>query len=55
MFKLFKRTTERERLEKSYRALLEESFRLSTTNRAASDRKRAEAEELLKRLEALPR
>lgn len=53
MLNLFKKTTERDRLVKAYRKLLEESFRLSTSNRAASDKKRAEAEELLKKLEAL--
>lgn len=55
MFNLFKKTTERERLEKTYRKLLEESFRLSTIDRKASDLKRAEAEDVLKRMEALPR
>lgn len=55
MFNLFKKPSELERLEKAYRKLLEESFRLSTTDRKASDLKRAEAEEVLKRMEALPR
>ncbi|MBK7944038.1 MAG: Lacal_2735 family protein [Flavobacteriales bacterium] len=55
MFNLFKKPSERERLEKVYKKLLEESFRLSTSNRKASDLKRAEAEEVLKRIEALPR
>lgn len=55
MFNLFKKSSDRERLEKVYKKLLEESFRLSTSNRKASDLKRAEAEEVLKRIEALPR
>lgn len=55
MFNLFGKRDERARLEKAYRRLLEESFRLSTTDRRASDLKRADAEEVLKKLEALPR
>jgi hypothetical protein len=55
MFNLFKKATERERLEKAYRQLLDESYRLSTSNRKASDLKRAEAEAILKQLELLPR
>lgn len=55
MFNLFKKPSERERLEKVYKKLLEESFRLSTINRKASDIKRAEAEAVQKMLEALPR
>lgn len=55
MFNLFKKPSERERLQKAYRSLLAESFALSTRNRKASDLKRAEAEEMLKKLEALPR
>ncbi|MBL7962564.1 MAG: Lacal_2735 family protein [Flavobacteriales bacterium] len=55
MFGLFKKPDEKERLEKAYRKLLEESFRLSTSNRKASDLKRAEAEAVLKRIEEMKR
>lgn len=55
MFNPFKKKTERERLQAEYRKLLEESFRLSTTDRRASDLKRAEAEAVMQRLEALPK
>lgn len=55
MFSLFKRKSERERLEAEYRRLLAEAHRLSTSNRAASDLKRAEAEEVLKRMDQLPK
>jgi hypothetical protein len=55
MFNLFKRKTERERLEAKYRRLLAEAHRLSTSNRAASDLKRAEAEEVLKRMDLRPK
>jgi len=54
MFGLFKKKSEREILEIAYKKLLEESFKLSTVNRAASDLKRAEAEDVLKKIEALP-
>lgn len=53
MFGLFKRKDPRKELQEKYKALLAESHRLSTTNRKASDLKRAEAEALLERLDAL--
>ncbi len=40
-------------MELRYRQLLEESFRLSTTDRKASDQKRAEAEELALEIDKL--
>jgi len=52
MFGLFKKDPKKN-LEDKYKALMEESYRLSTTNRAASDEKRAEAEEVLKELNKL--
>lgn len=53
MFGLFKKKSEREMLEEQYKKLTEESFKLSTTNRSKSDAKAAEAEEVMKKLEAL--
>lgn len=53
MRNLFKRKTPREKLEAEYRRLLAEAHRLSTVNRAASDRKRAEAEAVLEQVERL--
>ena len=41
------------KLEKKYKQLLEESYRLSTTDRQKSDLKAAEAEEVRKELDAL--
>lgn len=41
------------KLEKQYKKLLEESYRLSTTDRAKSDKVRAEAEEVIKQIEEL--
>ncbi len=53
MFNLFRRKTEKEKLEKQYKKCLEEAFVLSKTNRAASDSKTAEANEILKEIEKL--
>ena len=52
MFRLFKKDPKKQ-LEKEYKALMEESYRLSTTDRRASDLKRAEADEVLKKIEEL--
>ena len=53
MFGFFKKKSKKEQLNKKYKQLLEESFRLSTIDRKASDAKRAEAEEVLKEMEQL--
>jgi hypothetical protein len=53
MFSLFKKKTEKEKLQAKYEALLKESHRLSTVDRKASDLKQAEAAEVLAKLEAL--
>jgi hypothetical protein len=53
MFSLFKKKDPREELNKRYKALLQESFRLSTSDRKASDLKRAEAEEVLLQMERM--
>ena len=52
MFGLFNKNP-KAKLEKKYKALMEESFNLSKTNRTASDAKRAEAEEILKEIEKM--
>lgn len=54
MFGLFKNKPEKERLQKEYEKLMADWHKLSTTNRAESDKKYAEAQEILERLEALP-
>lgn len=51
MFKIF--GDRKSKLEKRYKQLLEESFRLSTINRQQSDLKASEAEAVRKQLEAL--
>lgn len=53
MFGLFKKKSPAEKLQAEYKKLMEQSFQLSTTDRTASDAKRAEAEEIAKQIEAL--
>lgn len=53
MFSIFKKKTEKEKLQARYAQLLEESYKLSTSNRKASDQKTAEADAVLKEIEAL--
>ncbi len=53
MLGLFKKSTEKEKLQKQYEKLMAEWHKLSTTNRAASDLKYTEAQKVLERLEAL--
>jgi hypothetical protein len=53
MFGLFKKKSERQKLEERYKKLLEESYKLSHTNRTASDQKAAEAEEVRLQIEKL--
>jgi hypothetical protein len=53
MFGLFKKKSQVEKLELKYRKLLEEAYKLSTTNRKLSDVKTSEANEILKKIEQL--
>jgi hypothetical protein len=53
MFGLFKKESPKEKLEKEYKKLIDEAYKLSHTNRAASDKKQAEAEEILNQIKAL--
>jgi hypothetical protein len=53
MFKLFKKKSPIQKLYDRHKALLEEAFRLSKSNRTASDAKMAEADEVLKEIERL--
>ena len=50
---LFKRKSEKEKLQDKYAKLLAEAHKLSTTNRKRSDEKVAEAEEVMKKIDAL--
>ncbi len=53
MFGLFKKKSEKEKLQDQYKNLLKEAHQLSTTNRKMSDQKTFEAEEVMKQLEKL--
>lgn len=53
MFGLFKKKSEKEKLYESYKKLLKDAHSLSTSNRKLSDDKMYEAEEVMKRIEAL--
>jgi hypothetical protein len=53
MFGLFKKKSEKEKLQEKYKKLMEESFHLSKSNRAAGDAKFAEAEAILKEIDKL--
>jgi hypothetical protein len=53
MFGLFKKKSEKEKLQEQYAKLLKEAHSLSTTNRKLSDQKVFEAEEIMKQLEKL--
>ena len=49
---LFKRKSEKEKLQDKYAKLMAEAHKLSTSNRKLSDEKVAEAEEVMKKLDA---
>lgn len=50
---LFKRRTKADKLNQKYQKLLKEAHALSTSNRAASDAKYAEAQAILNEIDAL--
>ena len=53
MFGLFKKKTEKEKLQDEYTKLLKKSHALSTVNRAESDKVAAEADAVAKKMDAL--
>lgn len=53
MFGLFKKKSEKEKLNKKYKKLLAEAHQLSTHNRTLSDQKMQEADEVLKQMDQL--
>ncbi|MEX1383357.1 Lacal_2735 family protein [Lutibacter sp.] len=53
MFGLFKKQSEKEKLQVQYEKLLKESYHLSTTNRKLSDQKVFEAEQVMNKIEKL--
>ncbi len=50
---IFSKKTEADRLRKQYQRLMKEAYRLSRTDRKGSDKKYAEADDLMKRIEEL--
>lgn len=50
---LFRRKSEKEKLQAKYKKLVDEAYKLSHSDRRASDLKTAEAEEVLKQIDAL--
>ncbi len=53
MLGIFKKKSEAEKLEQKYKKLLKEAFELSRINRTESDKKQAEAQELLDKIESM--
>lgn len=53
MFGLFKSKSEQQKLQERYEQLMAEAYKLSHQNRQASDRKVAEADEVMKQLERI--
>ena len=54
MFGFFKKKSPMEKLQAEHDQLIKEAYKLSSTNRSASDAKTAEAHEIMKQIEALP-
>ncbi len=53
MFGLFKRKSEKDKLQDEYERLLKKSFELSTVNRAESDKMAARADAIGKKIDAM--
>lgn len=53
MFKLFKKKSEKEKLQEKYQKLMKEAFELSKTDRSKSDSKYAEADAIQQQIDAL--
>lgn len=53
MFGLFKKTSEVDKLQKRYEKLMADWHKLSTTNRSESDKKYAEAQLIIEKIEKL--
>ncbi|WP_317040714.1 Lacal_2735 family protein [Roseivirga misakiensis] len=49
----FSRKSEKEKLQEKYKKLVDEAYKLSHTDRKASDLKTAEADALIKKIEAM--
>ena len=54
MLGIFKKKTEKEKLQEKYKKLLDQAHKLSHSDRKAADMKMAEADEIAKRIESMP-
>ncbi len=53
MFGLFKKKSEKEKLQEAYQKKMSEAHKVSHSNRTAADRLMAEAEEIAKKIDQL--
>jgi hypothetical protein len=53
MFGLFKKKSDIDKLQDSYKKLMEEAYKLQSINRSDSDKKYQDADDVLKKIEAL--
>tara|TARA_B100000795_G_scaffold58287_1_gene38772 strand:+ start:2361 stop:2534 length:174 start_codon:yes stop_codon:yes gene_type:complete len=53
MFGLFKKKSEVEKLQDSYKKLMEEAYKFQSINRVDSDKKYLEADNVLKKIEEI--
>ena len=53
MFGLFKKKSEVDKLQESYKKIMEEAYKLQSINRTDSDKKYLEADNVLKKIESL--
>ena len=53
MFGLFKKKSEKEKLQETYKKLMEEDYKASHSNRTQADKLMAEAEEIAKKIDLL--
>ena len=53
MFGLFKKKSEVEKLQESYKKIMEEAYKLQSINRTDSDKKYLEADNVLKKIEQI--
>ncbi len=53
MFGLFKKKSEKEKLQEAYAKMLSDAHKLSHSNRTAADKLLAEAEEIAKKIDKL--
>jgi hypothetical protein len=53
MFNIFKKKSEIDKLQDSYKKLMEEAYKLQSINRTDSDQKYVDADVILKKIEAI--